>query len=42
MVIAEVQPGYLQGDRLLRAAMVVVARAKERAPTTNEDAPEAN
>jgi molecular chaperone GrpE len=27
-VIAEVQPGYLQGDRLMRAAMVVVARPK--------------
>ncbi len=27
-IIAEVQPGYRQGDRLLRAAMVVVARAK--------------
>jgi molecular chaperone GrpE len=25
-VIAEVQPGYLQGDRLVRAAMVVVAK----------------
>jgi len=27
-VLAEVQPGYLQGDRLLRAAMVVVAKPK--------------
>lgn len=27
-VIAEVQPGYTQGDRLLRPAMVVVAKAK--------------
>jgi molecular chaperone GrpE len=27
-VLAEVQPGYTQGDRLLRAAMVVVAKAK--------------
>ncbi|MGD0680113.1 MAG: nucleotide exchange factor GrpE [Polyangiaceae bacterium] len=27
-IIAEVQPGYLQAERLLRAAMVVVARAK--------------
>jgi molecular chaperone GrpE len=27
-VLAEVQPGYLQGDRLMRAAMVVVAKAK--------------
>lgn len=27
-VIAEVQPGYRQGERLVRAAMVVVAKAK--------------
>jgi molecular chaperone GrpE len=27
-VLAEVQPGYTQGDRLLRAAMVVVAKPK--------------
>jgi molecular chaperone GrpE len=27
-VLAEVQPGYMQGDRLMRAAMVVVAKAK--------------
>jgi molecular chaperone GrpE len=27
-VLAEVQPGYVQGDRLLRAAMVVVAKPK--------------
>ena len=27
-IIAEVQPGYTQGERLLRAAMVVVARPK--------------
>ncbi len=27
-VIAEVQPGYLQGERLVRAAMVVVAKPK--------------
>lgn len=27
-VIAEVQPGYTQGERLMRAAMVVVARGK--------------
>jgi molecular chaperone GrpE len=27
-VIAEVQPGYVLGDRLVRAAMVVVAKAK--------------
>ncbi len=27
-ILAEVQPGYTQGDRLLRAAMVVVAKPK--------------
>ncbi|HWL86989.1 MAG TPA: nucleotide exchange factor GrpE, partial [Polyangiaceae bacterium] len=27
-VIFEVQPGYVQGEKLLRAAMVVVAKAK--------------
>jgi molecular chaperone GrpE len=27
-VVAEVQPGYLQGDRLIRAAMVIVAKPK--------------
>lgn len=27
-VIAEVQPGYMQGDRLVRAALVVVAKPK--------------
>ena len=27
-VLAEVQPGYMQGERLVRAAMVVVAKAK--------------
>ncbi len=27
-VIAEVQPGYVQGERLIRAAMVVVARPR--------------
>ena len=30
-VLAEVQPGYTQGDRLMRAAMVVVAKAKASA-----------
>jgi molecular chaperone GrpE len=30
-IIAEVQPGYSQGERLLRAAMVVVARPKASA-----------
>jgi molecular chaperone GrpE len=27
-VVSEVQPGYLQGERLVRAAMVVVAKAR--------------
>jgi molecular chaperone GrpE len=27
-IVAEVQPGYMQGDRLIRAAMVVVAKPK--------------
>lgn len=31
-VVAEVLPGYMQGDRLVRAAMVVVAKAKEADP----------
>ncbi|MBX3259451.1 MAG: nucleotide exchange factor GrpE [Labilithrix sp.] len=30
-VVAEVQPGYMQGDRLIRAAMVVVAKPKSTA-----------
>jgi molecular chaperone GrpE len=30
-VVAEVQPGYLQGERLIRAAMVVVAKPKANA-----------
>lgn len=29
-VVAEVQPGYVQGDRLVRAAMVVVAKPKPK------------
>jgi molecular chaperone GrpE len=33
-IIAEVQPGYTHGEKLLRAAMVVVARAK--APTDGD------
>jgi molecular chaperone GrpE len=28
VVVAEVQPGYMQGERLVRAAMVVVAKAR--------------
>jgi len=29
-VVAEVQPGYMHGDRLVRAAMVVVAKPKSK------------
>lgn len=29
-IVAEVQPGYVQGDRLVRAAMVVVAKPKTK------------
>ncbi|HVJ92902.1 MAG TPA: nucleotide exchange factor GrpE [Labilithrix sp.] len=32
-VVAEVQPGYVQGDRLIRAAMVVVAKPKSKETT---------
>ncbi len=34
-VVAEVQPGYMAGDRLVRAAMVVVAKPKALATPTN-------
>lgn len=39
-VMAEVQPGYLQGERLVRAAMVVVAKPKAEAaePSIDEGA----
>ena len=37
MVVAEVQPGYMQGDRLVRAAMVVVSKAP--AATAGNDTP---
>lgn len=38
-VVAEVQPGYLQGDRLVRAAMVVVAKPKSaEAPAADDGA----
>ena len=30
-IVAEVQPGYVQGERLVRAAMVVVAKPKAKA-----------
>lgn len=29
-IVAEVQPGYMQGERLIRAAMVVVAKPKAK------------
>ena len=29
-IVAEVQPGYTMGDRLLRAAMVVVAKPSQK------------
>jgi molecular chaperone GrpE len=31
VIVAEVQPGYIQGERLIRAAMVVVAKPKGEA-----------
>jgi molecular chaperone GrpE len=37
-VMAEVQPGYLQGDRLVRAAMVVVAKPKGEDAAAESDA----
>jgi molecular chaperone GrpE len=37
-IVAEVQPGYAMGDRLVRAAMVVVAKPKPK----GEDKPEPN
>lgn len=40
-VIAEVQPGYSQGERLLRAAMVVVARGKSDDAANGEGSSEA-
>ena len=40
-VVAEVQPGYAQGERLIRAAMVVVAKAKDGG-AANSDAPTEN
>jgi molecular chaperone GrpE len=36
-VLAEVQPGYVQGERLVRAAMVVVAKAKTGDGTTGPE-----
>ena len=40
-VLAEVQPGYTQGDRLLRAAMVVVAKRQEAQATAPQGRVEA-
>jgi molecular chaperone GrpE len=37
-VVAEVQPGYQQGDRLIRAAMVVVAKPPSGGGAEPEDA----
>lgn len=37
-VMAEVQPGYLQGERLVRAAMVVVAKPKAEGDPAEPDA----
>ncbi|HSO40364.1 MAG TPA: nucleotide exchange factor GrpE [Labilithrix sp.] len=37
-VLAEVQPGYLQGERLVRAAMVVVAKPKAEVGPAEPDA----
>ena len=34
-VVSEIQAGYLQGERLVRAAMVVVARARSTETTAN-------
>jgi molecular chaperone GrpE len=34
-IVAEVQPGYVQGERLVRAAMVVVAKPKVGEATDN-------
>ena len=33
-VVAEVQPGYMQGERLIRPAMVVVAKPKSKGEGT--------
>jgi molecular chaperone GrpE len=37
-VVAEVQPGYMQGDRLVRAAMVVVAKPKSKSESSDGEA----
>lgn len=40
VVLAEVQPGYRQGERLLRPALVVVSRGAPKAPETPPEAEE--
>ena len=40
-IVAEVQPGYMQGDRLIRAAMVVVAKPKAKTDGDKEGGGEA-
>jgi molecular chaperone GrpE len=37
-VVAEVQPGYMHGDRLVRAAMVVVAKPKSKSQGSDGEA----
>jgi molecular chaperone GrpE len=41
-IVAEVQAGYLQGDRLVRAAMVVVAKPKSVEVVTTDAGPDAS
>jgi ribosomal protein S6 len=36
MVVAEVQRGYKINDRVLRPAMVIVGKGKEKKPPTGE------
>jgi molecular chaperone GrpE len=36
-IVAEVQPGYVQGERLVRPAMVVVAKAKQASAKDETD-----
>jgi molecular chaperone GrpE len=36
-IVAEVQPGYAMGDRLVRAAMVVVAKARPKSDAEKPD-----
>jgi molecular chaperone GrpE len=36
-VVAEVQPGYVHGERLIRAAMVVVAKPKAGTASENPE-----